>query len=380
MLSARPRVVLLRGHSANLWDLRPWERLQDDYEVTVLVTGSNLHDVAGLGIGLQPIASVRDPFPAGRAGSAAAYAIGERYRGLADHLRGAAIVHSAEIGTWFSAQAADLRAQLGFRLAVTVWETIPWLGAWRWPRERRYRARTLPAVDRFLPATERAAATLRLEGAAPDRITVSPPGIDVDRFAAAASARPAEHVVVSAGRLVWEKGHQDVLRAAATVIHGYDGGEAATTLRVLVVGSGPEAKRLRRHAAELGIGDRVQFRAAVPYDEMPEVYAAASCLALASLPRAGWEEQFGMVLVEAMAAGLPVVTTTSGAIPEVVGGSPARLVAPGDWQGMARILRDEILAHPPGRRVEWPAQRLERYSTGAAARRIGDAYAALLSG
>jgi glycosyltransferase involved in cell wall biosynthesis len=381
MPADRPRVVLLRGHSANLWDLRPWEQLLERYDVTVLVTGANVHDLAGLRIGVQPVASVRDPFPAGRAGSAAAYALGERYRGLAEHLRGAAIVHSAEIGTWFSAQAAALRAALGFRLVLTVWETIPWLDAWRWPRERAYRRRTLPATDRFLPATERAARTLRLEGAAADRITVCPPGIDTARFAGAGCAAAArEHLVLSAGRLVWEKGHQDVLRAAAAVALGHDGGDPAPTLRVLVIGSGPEEKRLRRHAAELGIADRVEFRAAVPYDEMPGMYARASCLVLASLARPGWEEQFGMVLVEAMSAGLPVITTNSGAIPEVVGGDPAELIGPGDWPGLARALRESVLSRPPGRRVDWPAERLVRFSTGAAARRVGGVYDTLLAG
>ncbi len=290
-------------------------------------------------------------------------------------------MHSAEIGTWFSAQAAGLAPALGFRLALTVWETIPWLEAWRWPRERRYRRRVLPAADLFLPATERAAATLRLEGAAPDRIEVCPPGIDVQRFAAAAdgASAPSEHLVVSAGRLVWEKGHQDVLRAAATVARGLDGTSPATTLRVLVIGSGPEERRLRRHAAELGIGELVTFRAAVPYDEMPGVYARASALVLASLERPGWEEQFGMVLAEAMAAGLAVITTTSGAIPEVVGGDPAVLVAPGDWPALAAALRERVLAAPPGARAVWAPDRVRRLSTAAAAERLAGAYERLLA-
>ena len=123
-------------------------------------------------------------------------------------------MHAAEIGTWFSAQAAKLKRELGFRLVLTVWETIAWRDAYRWPRERGYRRAVLPQVDLCLATTERARDALLLEGVPAERVEVSPPGIDLARFAAAARRRAAGYVL-SAGRLVWEKGHQDVLRAFA---------------------------------------------------------------------------------------------------------------------------------------------------------------------
>ena len=299
---ARPRVVLLRGHHANVWDLRPWERLRDEYDVAVLVTGSNVHQVQGLELEIVPVRTPRDALPGARVAGAAAYAVGERYRDLDRHLAGADIVHAAEIGTWFAAQAAELRARMGFALALTVWETIAWRSTYRWPRERGYRKRVLAAGDRFLPATERARDALLLEGVAPERITVCPPGIDLEHFASAPGPAqpPAKHRILSAGRLVWEKGHQDVLRAFAA-LRRVLAGTAHTDVELLVVGDGPERKRLERYARELGIADSVEFRPTVPYDVMPALYASASALVLASLPTRGWEEQFGMVLVEALA-------------------------------------------------------------------------------
>ena len=147
-----PRVVLLRGHNANVWDARPWESLADAYDVELLVTGSNLHEVASSGVRIVTVRTPRDALPGGRAAGAAAYALGERYLGLEPKLAGATIVHAAEIGTWFSAQAAKLKPRLGFRLVVTVWETLPWRDAYRWPRERGYRRAVLPAADLFLAA------------------------------------------------------------------------------------------------------------------------------------------------------------------------------------------------------------------------------------
>jgi glycosyltransferase involved in cell wall biosynthesis len=106
---------------------------------------------------------------------------------------------------------------------------------------------------------------------------------------------------------------------------------------------------------------------------MPALYASAACVVLASLPTRGWEEQFGMVLVEAMAAGVPIVAADSGAIPEVVA-DRATLVAPGDWPGLARALAGGAL---DGGRVDYGS--LERFSTAAAADRLRAAYRRVLS-
>ncbi len=97
------------------------------------------------------------------------------------------------------------------------------------------------------------------------------------------------------------------------------------------------------------------------------------------IPRAFWEEQFGLVLAEAMAAGLAIISTTSGAIPEVLAGAPVELVAPGDWPAIARALADGPLTRPPGERVTYPPEIVTRYSTGATAERLTAVYDRLLA-
>ncbi len=72
MTGARPRVVLLRGHHANVWDLEPWSRLLDEFDVSVLVTGTNVYQTEGLAIPAVRVATPRDLSPArhaSRAGS-----------------------------------------------------------------------------------------------------------------------------------------------------------------------------------------------------------------------------------------------------------------------------------------------------------------------
>jgi glycosyltransferase involved in cell wall biosynthesis len=361
------RVVVLRGTAANLWDLRPWEELGGEFDVHLLVAQDNVYDTSALRMRQTRIPTAGSRLRAGLA----TRAVGQRYLGLERHLRDADIVHAAELGYWFTAQAARQRARLGFKLVVTVWETLPFLDAYRNVRTRRYRRQVLEASDLYLAVTERARDALILEGAPRERIRVAPPGVDVARFAAAREARPprdGSHLVVSIGRLVWEKGHQDLLRALALLrASGRD------DVRALIVGVGPEERRLRGVARDLGLQDAVAFRGWVPYDELPEVYASASCLVLASLPTPFWEEQFGMVLAEAMAAHVPVIAAASGAIPEVVGAS-GTLFAAGDWRGLARALAEGPLASAAASRQPPEPERLERFSAPAAAARLRAAY------
>jgi len=366
---SRPRVVLLRGHNANPWELRTWELLENRFDVTVAVTGSNHYDVSGVKLECTRVRTVRDGFPHGRAGDFATLAIGDRYVELKKALSGADIVHSADLGVWFSGQPAVLKRALGFRLVLTAWETIPFCDTFRRGRGRRYRQAALAEADLYLAASERARRCLLLEGVSEERILVSPPGIDVDRFGRSSRQQPTFHLIVSPGRLVWEKGHFDVIRALATL---------PEEVRLQIVGSGPERERLLRYAEELGLGGRVEIRA-VPYDEMPRVFAAASCVVLASLPVPLWEEQFGMVLAEAMAAGTPIVASSSGAIPEVLAGSGAALFPPGDWAALASALSAGPLSCPPGQRFNYPAEIVSRYSTTAAAERLTAAYERVLA-
>jgi glycosyltransferase involved in cell wall biosynthesis len=369
--------VILRGHQANPWELAPWTQapLRERFDVVYLRTRRQWFDTSKLELESRPILALRDLLPPGRLGDAAVRVPGDRYLRLGAALAGADIVHSQELGYWYSMQAAALRERLGFRLVLTVWETIPFIDSYRNVRTRAYRRRTLEAADLFLAATERARAALLLEGAPAERIRVSPPGVALERFGAAAGApRLDPPTIVSPGRLVWEKGHQDVLRAVALLRRERSD---LPPVRVVIVGRGPEEARLRAYAAELGIADSVELRGFVPYEEMPALYAGAACIVLASLALWSWEEQFGMVLAEAMASRTPIIASSSGAIPEVAAGA-ATLFAPGDWISLATHIASSLERGPGEASATAAGELAAVYSTGAAAQRIADAYDELL--
>jgi glycosyltransferase involved in cell wall biosynthesis len=373
----KPRVVLLRGHHTNVGEFRPWELLQDRFEIVVLVTGSNEADIQDLRLPKVRVRARRDLLPRSRMSALLTTVPGDGYLGLDRHLTGASIVHSAELGPWFSRQPALLKERLGFKFVLTVWETIPFRTTYRTFRARTYRAETIPQVDLFLATTERARQCLLLEDVPGERIEVCSPGIDRALFAPGEAAVD-EHVILSAARLVWEKGHQDVLRAIAALERGLVPGRPQGRLRVVLFGAGPEEEVLARYADDLGIRQLVEFARAETYAEVPEVFTRSSCVVLARLPTRHWEEQFGMVLVEAMSMGIPIIASASGAIPEVFGDTPTLFPA-GDWMALARALADGPLVRAPGSRVTYDANRVKRYSIESAAERIADAYDRVLA-
>jgi glycosyltransferase involved in cell wall biosynthesis len=375
----RPRVVLVRGHQANPWELRPWEQpaITEHFDVRFLRSRRGWFDTGSLSLESESTWTIRDLLPPGHVGDQLVRVPGDRYLGLRAKLRDADIVHTQELGYWYSMQVAKLKPILGFAMVTTVWETISFLNSYRNVRTRAYRAMVLAQTDLFLAATERARMSLLLEGASAQVIRVSPPGIDTQRFDAHSISPSAdEPTILSPGRLVWEKGHQDVLRAVALLRRGLlPGASAYRNVRLCIVGKGPEESRLRDYADNLGIGDAVEFCGFIPYDEMPGVYAGAACMVLASLPVWSWEEQFGMVLAEAMATGTPILASSSGAIPEVVANN-AELFSPGDWVGLAR----RLLVVLDGAPRESPKTELVRgYSTELAAERLAAAYEGLLT-
>jgi L-malate glycosyltransferase len=150
------------------------------------------------------------------------------------------------------------------------------------------------------------------------------------------------------GRVVPDKGISALLRAAK---HLYP------AISVLVVGDGPARDELQRLAAQLGIQDHCRFIGAQPYDRLPDYFNALDVLVLPSLTTRVWKEQFGRVLVEAMACGVPVIGSDSGAIPEVIG--DAGLIFP---EGAAAALAECVrrLIDSPELRAELAQRGLAR--------------------
>ncbi|MBI1802810.1 MAG: glycosyltransferase [Chloroflexi bacterium] len=115
-------------------------------------------------------------------------------------------------------------------------------------------------------------------------------------------------VIGYVGRFVPEKGLDVLARAVAPL----------TNTRLLLVGRGPSQTDIEALARSLGMADRMVIVPGVPHDEVAEHLNCMDVFVLPSLTTPRWKEQFGHVLIEAMACGVPVVGSSSGAIPEVI--------------------------------------------------------------
>lgn len=182
-------------------------------------------------------------------------------------------------------------------------------------------------------------------GADPSRVTVVPCGVDLGRFRpeGPAEARPrGRHRVVVVGRLVPRKGVDDVITAVAgiedaeLVIAG--GGDKAS------LAEDPEVRRLRAHAAALGVSDRIDWRGSVPRPQVPALLRSADAVVCAP-----WYEPFGIVPVEAAACGVPVVATAvGGMLDSVVHGVTGVHVPSRNPDAIGAALHD-LLADPTAR-------------------------------
>lgn len=146
-----------------------------------------------------------------------------------------------------------------------------------------------------------------------------------------------ERIVLTVGRLSQEKGHADALRVFRLLRDRMP----AQPLRLLIVGDGPERRRLGALAGRLGLAQSVIF--AGHQDHIAPFYAAADVFLLAS-----HSEGSPNVLLEAMSAGLPVVATRVGGVPELAeNGEEALLEDRGDHEALAdavlRLLTDQDL-------------------------------------
>jgi glycosyltransferase involved in cell wall biosynthesis len=163
-----------------------------------------------------------------------------------------------------------------------------------------------------IAGTEEAAAVWRAKGYRGQMAVIPQFGVDPDIFEPGERPRADGTFTIGyVGRLVPEKGVDLLLHALAGL------GERAW--RLSLAGDGPQRAALIGLTEELGIAERVTFEAQMPSTAMPRHYRRLDALVLPSRTRHNWKEQFGRVLIEAMASGVPVVGSDSGAIPGVIG-------------------------------------------------------------
>ena len=265
--------------------------------------------------------------------------------------------------SWFAPRAAIV-----LQTAQNIYRRYP--PPFSWFQQRAFRK-----VDAAYACSETTREVMRAKGFEKP-MAIVPFGVDLDSFAPATrgnSERSGPLTIGFIGRMLPGKG-LNVLAEALPQLNSLN-------WNLLIVGDGPERGSFAEALRERGLIDRAEFAGAVSYDDMPAFYKRMDVVVMPTQTTRRIREQFGRVLVEAMAAGVPVIGSTSGAIPEVIGDA-GLISAEGDAAALGaalqRLLSDSNLRSQLARagreRVE------QHYSWARVADRTYEFYRRILKG
>jgi phosphatidylinositol alpha-1,6-mannosyltransferase len=251
----------------------------------------------------------------------------------------------------------------------------------------------VPRLDRVISISRATTAEAVARGVAADRIVLIPPGCNGEHFSVphATDALRARwglegcRVVLSAGRLVARKGVDRLIAECMTAVV-----REVPDAKLLVAGGNPEGAlahtddvfaKVEAATRDNGLDDRVVITGRLSDEEMVAAFQLADVVVMPVVPTPGDMEGFGIVLLEAGAAGLPVVATAVGGVTDAVeDGTTGCLIPLGDYAAMSdaivRLLTDSELARELGERGR--ARALGEYSWPQISRRYADAILGLV--
>ncbi|MFC1786430.1 glycosyltransferase [Halobacteriota archaeon] len=393
------KIAIIRGPYLNKFEMQSFEPMLDSCDLTayyceemwrtsesvkaVDIPKKKLRSIEGV-MGLQVSKFLRYPFGL----------VGYRHHmiGLENELKSYDIAHPAETYHAFSYQCIKAKRKYGTKVAVTCWENIPFFN--ETPNLRGYvkanyiKKLVRDEADLFIAITERAKEALIYEGVPDEKITVIPIGMDLDRF----KPRPRDKeiigklglneddfIILFVGVLSIYKGVYELVYAAKRLLLDKDLDFIKEHLKFVLVGFGEEEQGIKKLLKNLGILEHFVFAGHQPYMQIHRFYSIADIFTLPSKPIKTWQEQFGMVFVEAMASGLPIVSTLSGSIPEVLGDA-AMLIQPADayslYQGLKEVIIDDELRG--GLRLKARKRAEENFNPQKISIRIKEEYERLL--
>jgi len=300
------KISIIRGAFLNPFELQNYYPLAKEHNIQAISSLFPINDKISLP--LKKLPSPTDlPLPAykypllNRVFSDAHYLFG-----LEKMITNSDIAHVAETYYHYTVQAIKAKQkELVKKVISTVWEIIPHNNEGIRGR-KKFKEISRQHIDHFLCPTNLAKEALIIEGVGESKISVIPMGVDLSKFKTSFNEKPTRNLnILFIGRLVPEKGITELFKAFLSLK------EKFPNLYLTVVGSGS----LKTDITNVR-GIKVLR---LPYSEIQKEYQKADIFCLPSKTTKNWKEQFGMVLVEAMASGLPIVTTATGAIEEVCG-------------------------------------------------------------
>lgn len=389
MKKEKPKVAIIRGKFLNKYEMQIFEPLASKFNITAFGSLIPFHDKFNFPVVKLPSPMDLPDFPYKIPILNRLFIDAQYLFGLEEKLKGFDIAHSAESYYHYTQQCLNAKKK-GYvkKVIATVLENIPFNNEGIWGR-KNFKRRARLELDHIIALTNLTKKTLILEGADPSKITVISHGINTSAFqpkskikmqpfdfAQGKNSKLNEVNILFAGRLEYYKGVFDVARAAKILLN--DKNLKSYKLTFTFVGNGTQKNKLLELEKELGI-EKFIIHKEVAYSRIPDEYKQSDIFIAPSKPIPTYEEQYCTALLEAQAAGLPIVTTKSGGIPENVGDA-AVLVEPGDYESMAQELKLFILN--PKKRIEFSKKARKRAETvhdaKIIARKLSNLYESLI--
>lgn len=311
----KPKIAIVRGKFLNKYEMQMYEPLVDRYDITAFGSLTSYHHQFAF-----PVVKLASPmdisdFPYKMSLLNRLFIDAHYLWGLENKLHDFDIINTAE--TYFHYTQQCLNARRNAKVIATVLENIPFNNEGIWGR-KKFKARARRELDHIVALTNKTKDALLAEGADPKKITVIPHFVDTKRFIPV-PMRKTVRTILFCGRLEEYKGVFDFVEMASRL---------PDNLRFVMVGTGSQRDKLNRAGVELR---------SVSYGDMPNIYQEADIIVAPSKPTKTWEEQYCTVLLEAQAAGLPIVTTNTGGIPENIGDAGI-VVPPGDVDAITKAV------------------------------------------
>lgn len=329
------KISIVRGAFLNPFELQNYYPLKQKYDLNAV---SSLHPLSSdIDLPLIKLPSPTDlpNFPKKYPILNRLFIDAHYLYGLESVIQGSDIVHVAETYYHYTIQAIRAKQKGRVKKIVsTVWEIIPHNNESIHGR-KHFKQLSYQYIDHFIAVTDLAKQSLLKEGVEESRITVIPMGIDIKKFHPHKTKTNNKINILFTGRFVTEKGIGELASVAEKIQSHFP------TVHFTFVGDGPLKKLIPKNS-------KTQTKTVI-YSRMPQEYQKADIFCLPSQTTPTWQEQFGMAFVEAMSSGLPIVTTISGAIPEVCG-KAALYTKQGSPQDLYRLLTS-LLNNPSLRAV-----------------------------
>lgn len=259
---------------------------------------------------------------------------------LEEYLKDVDAINCIELYSFISSQCTSIAKDIGKKIVVNVWETIPEMPLHFLPPHSLNVKKVSRQADLFLAYTKRASKYLRELKIPEEKIAIIYPVIDLKKFCPNDNSqyvgRPFR--ILFNSRFHKEKGFNFLLEAFLQLTR--EGFNAELWV------CGDYRKNEDAYKSYEYVQNNkypIKFLGYLNYDEMPNIYRQCDVLCLPSIDRKVlgvkvWEEQFGFVLAEAMACGLTIVASDCGAIPEVIG-EKNLIVKQGASQDLFKALR-----------------------------------------